>query len=54
MLFGGYLKGISRLDAGGHRRMEREIADEIAEEFEFALASPNPTEADLHQHVYAE
>jgi len=54
MLFGGYLKGISRLDAAAIDGMEREIADEIAEAFEFALASPNPTEADLHQHVYAE
>jgi TPP-dependent pyruvate/acetoin dehydrogenase alpha subunit len=34
--------------------MEREIAAEIAEAFEYALASPNPVEEDLHRHVYAE
>jgi TPP-dependent pyruvate/acetoin dehydrogenase alpha subunit len=34
--------------------MEREIAAEIEEAFEFALASPNPVEADLSRHVYAE
>ena len=28
--------------------METEIAAEIADAFEFALASPNPTEADLY------
>ena len=34
-------------------QMEREIADEIAAAFEFALASPFPAEADLYRHVYA-
>lgn len=34
--------------------LEREIGEEIAEAFAFALASPNPTEADLHRHVYAD
>ena len=34
--------------------MESEIAAEIAEAFELALASPNPTEEDLYRHVYAE
>jgi TPP-dependent pyruvate/acetoin dehydrogenase alpha subunit len=34
--------------------MEEEIGREIAEAFEFALASANPTEADLYTHVYAE
>jgi len=34
--------------------MERTIAAEIAEAFEFALASPNPAEKDLYKHVYAD
>ena len=34
--------------------MERSIADEIAEAFAFAIASPDPTEEDLYRHVYAE
>jgi len=33
--------------------MEREIAAEIADAFDFALTSPVPTEADLYRHVYA-
>ena len=38
----------------GDCRDGRRIAHEIAEAFEFALNSPNPTEADLTRHVYAE
>jgi TPP-dependent pyruvate/acetoin dehydrogenase alpha subunit len=53
-LFGDYLTAGHRLDRAAVDAMEREIADEIADAFEFALASPNPTEADLYQHVYAE
>jgi TPP-dependent pyruvate/acetoin dehydrogenase alpha subunit len=34
--------------------METAIEAEIAEAFEFALASPNPVEDDLYRHVYAE
>ena len=34
--------------------MERRISTEIAEAFEHALNSPNPTEADLYRHVYAD
>ena len=34
--------------------MEEEIAGEIAEAFEFALASANPVEDDLYRHVYAD
>jgi TPP-dependent pyruvate/acetoin dehydrogenase alpha subunit len=33
--------------------MEGEIQREIAEAFEHALSSPDPTEADLYRHVYA-
>jgi TPP-dependent pyruvate/acetoin dehydrogenase alpha subunit len=36
------------------KAMESEIAAEIDEAFELALASPNPTEHDLYRHVYAE
>jgi pyruvate dehydrogenase E1 component alpha subunit len=53
-LFGDYVTGARRLDRAAIDAMEREIADEIAEAFEFALASPHPTAADLYQHVYAE
>ena len=34
--------------------MERRISEEIADAFEHALNSPNPTEADLYRHVYAD
>ena len=54
LLFGDYLRSAQRLDAAAVDVMEREIGDEIAEAFAFALASPNPTESDLYQHVYAE
>ena len=49
-----YLTRASILDDGAIREMEREIGAEIADAFEYALSSPNPTEADLYQHVYAE
>ena len=54
MLFGHYLVGKSLLDAAAIADMERAIAAEIAEAFEFALASPNPTEEDLYKNVYAD
>ena len=53
-LFGEYLTRTSRIDASAIQTMEREIAGEIAEAFELALASPNPTEEDLYTHVYAD
>jgi TPP-dependent pyruvate/acetoin dehydrogenase alpha subunit len=53
-LFGRYLAGKSLIDDGTIAEMERTIAAEIADAFEFALASPNPTEEDLYRHVYAE
>jgi TPP-dependent pyruvate/acetoin dehydrogenase alpha subunit len=34
--------------------MRSEIAAEIDEAFAHAVASPNPTEADLYRHVYAD
>jgi len=53
-LFGEYLMRSAKLDAAAIQTMEREITIEIADAFELALASPNPTEEDLYRHVYAE
>ena len=53
-MFGEYLADRKLLDADAVAVMEEEIGREIAEAFEFALASANPTEADLYTHVYAE
>ena len=52
-LFGRYLQRKAVLDAPAIAEMEGAIAAEIADAFEFALASPNPTEEDLYKHVYA-
>ena len=54
-LFGEYLTahGKARRKQPS-RHMENEIAAEIADAFELALASPNPTEEDLYRHVYAD
>lgn len=52
--FGGVLARRRALDAAAIEAMDREIAAEISEAFEYALASPNPVEADLYRHVYAE
>jgi len=53
-LFGRYLSSKSLLDDQTIADMERAIASEIAEAFEFALASPNPAEDDLYKNVYAD
>ena len=53
-LFGEYLTRTARIDASAIQTMEHEIAGEIADAFELALSSPNPTEEDLYKHVYAE
>ena len=53
-LFGEFLTRGSMLSDAAMHTMEREIAREIAEAFEFALNSPNPVEADLYRHVYAD
>lgn len=53
-LFGAYLKNTRVLSDNAVASMEAGIATEIADAFEFALASPNPTEADLYRHVYAD
>jgi TPP-dependent pyruvate/acetoin dehydrogenase alpha subunit len=53
-LFEHFLETKGVLDQDAVASMEQRIAHEIAEGFEFALASPNPTEADLYRHVYAD
>ena len=53
-LFGEFLTRESLLDASAVQEMERAIAAEIAEAFEFALNSRHPVEEDLFQHVYAD
>ena len=53
-LFGEYLVRSATLDAAAIQTMEREITVEIADAFDLALASPNPTEGDLYRHVYAD
>jgi TPP-dependent pyruvate/acetoin dehydrogenase alpha subunit len=53
-LFGRCLTRQALLDDGAIAEMDRAIAAEIAEAFEFALASPNPTEEDLYSYVYAD
>ena len=53
-LFGAYLTRTVELDAPTVETMEHEIAAEIADAFELALASPNPEEEDLYRHVYAD
>jgi pyruvate dehydrogenase E1 component alpha subunit len=52
-MFGDYLMRLGYLDDGLVADLERECAAEIAQAFEHALASPNPTEADLYRAVYA-
>ena len=53
-LFAEYLMQSSRLGEAAVEAMEREIAAEIADAFELALNSPDPTEQDLYRHVYAD
>jgi pyruvate dehydrogenase E1 component alpha subunit len=53
-LFGEYLTRAGKLDAATIQKMEMEIAAEISEAFDLALASPNPVEDDLYRHVYAD
>jgi pyruvate dehydrogenase E1 component alpha subunit len=53
-MFGSFLSGAGLLDETAVIDMERRIADEIADAFAFALASPHPTEEDLRRHVYAD
>jgi TPP-dependent pyruvate/acetoin dehydrogenase alpha subunit len=53
-MFGSYLRGAGLLDETAIMNLEQQIAAEIADAFDFALASPHPVEADLYRNVYAE
>lgn len=53
-MFGEYLIDAGAIDGRAIADMEETIRHEIADAFEFALASPNPVEQDLYRHVYAE
>jgi pyruvate dehydrogenase E1 component alpha subunit len=48
-----YLAGTGMLSQAARDVMRDEIMTEVLDAFEFAAASPNPVEADLHRHVYA-
>jgi len=54
VIYGEYLRSAGVLNDSVAGDLERAIEREIAEAFEFALASPNPTEADLYKNVYAD
>ena len=53
-LYQHFLRNKQWLDDRTIGEMETRITTEIAEAFEFALNSPNPTQDDLTRHVYAE
>lgn len=53
-MFDEFLTQRGLLDEHARATLEATIAEEIAEAFAFALASPNPTEDDLYRHVYAD
>jgi len=50
----GLLAGARLLDAADRRAMHDAIMRETLEAFEHALSSPDPVEADLYTHVYAD
>lgn len=52
--FRTFLRATSLLAEEAEQRMDAEIRSEIADAFAFAVASPNPVEADLYRHVYAD
>lgn len=49
-----FLKSAGLIDDATRKAMAGEAKAETMEAFDFALASPNPTEADLYTHVYAD
>lgn len=53
-MFGEYLRETGTLSAAARDQMTAEIHSEVEKAFEFAIASPNPTEADLYRNVYAD
>jgi TPP-dependent pyruvate/acetoin dehydrogenase alpha subunit len=48
-----FLTSAELLTDAGRDAMRDEILAEIKDAFEFAMASPNPVQADLYRHVYA-
>jgi TPP-dependent pyruvate/acetoin dehydrogenase alpha subunit len=53
-MYGEHLTSVGILTDAAVDEMEAEFQREIREAFEYALASPHPTESDLYNHVYAE
>src|SRR5262249_19873016 len=53
-MFGEFLTARGLLNASAIRNMESMIEREINVAFEVALASPDPGEHELYQHVYAD
>ncbi len=53
-LHSSYLVELGALNETTVAAMRDEIVSEIEDAFAHAMASPNPTEADLYRHVYAE
>jgi TPP-dependent pyruvate/acetoin dehydrogenase alpha subunit len=53
-LYEHFLKRKQLLDDQAIGEMETRLTQDIADAFEFALSSPNPSEEDLFRHVYAE
>jgi TPP-dependent pyruvate/acetoin dehydrogenase alpha subunit len=53
-LYSRYLSGSGVLPDAQRDVMRAEIMDEVADAFAYAIASPNPVEADLYRHVYAD
>lgn len=49
-----FLKQVGLIDDHARKVMAGEIMAETMEAFDYALASPKPTESDLYQHVYAD
>jgi len=49
-----YLSDAALLSPSEREHMRAEVMDEVTEAFDFAIASPNPVEADLYRHVYAD
>src|SRR5262249_50948550 len=49
-----YLVGLGVINSYDRDRFSQEITAETTAAFVTALASPNPVEADLHGHIYAD
>ncbi len=53
-VYSRYLSDIGSLTDVQRDAMRAEVMEEIGDAFAYAIASPNPVEADLYRHVYAE